>query len=185
MREHLRQRDRLGLGLGLRSCRPLPGGIGGIIVIAARVLEEEQHDKEICSGEARDKVPAPGERVERHRAAEVKLRQVEHEQVQGRADERRDPHDHLRDREVFGAGLGRRVIRDEAVAHSAQARGAADEEAPGDDHPRSATAPCSGALATVSWPWVPVLGSLEPPRRDGENAQKTGKNGGKMGEIRP
>ena len=30
-----------------------------------------------------------------------------------------------------------------------------------------------------------VLGSLEPPHRDGENAQKTGKNGGKMGEIRP
>ena len=44
---------------------------------------------------------------------------------------------------------------------------------------------CLGALDTVSWPWIPVLGSLEPPRRDGENAQKTGKNGGKMGEIRP
>eukprot|EP01045_Picozoa_sp_COSAG04_P002409 COSAG04_NODE_88_length_27314_cov_6.056476_4_plen_246_part_00 len=41
------------------------------------------------------------------------------------------------------------------------------------------TAPrfCLGALATVSWPWVPARGSLEPPRRDGENAQKTGKNG--------
>ena len=35
----------------------------------------------------------------------------------------------------------------------------------------------------VSWPWVP--GSLEPPRQDGENAPKTGKNGEKMGEIRP
>ena len=44
---------------------------------------------------------------------------------------------------------------------------------------------CLGALDTVSWPWIPVLGSLEPPRRDGENAQKTGKNGEKMGEIRP
>ena len=43
---------------------------------------------------------------------------------------------------------------------------------------------CLGALDTVSWPWIPVLGSLEPPRRDGENAQKTGIFGGKMGEIR-
>ena len=41
------------------------------------------------------------------------------------------------------------------------------------------------ALPAVSWPWVPACGSLEPPRRGGENAQKTGKNGGKMGEIRP
>jgi len=40
-------------------------------------------------------------------------------------------------------------------------------------------------LPAVSWPWVPACGLLEPPRRDGENAQKTGKNGGKMGEIRP
>ena len=32
-------------------------------------------------------------------------------------------------------------------------------------------------LPAVSWPWVPAWGSLEPPRRDGENAQKTGKNG--------
>ena len=40
-------------------------------------------------------------------------------------------------------------------------------------------------LPAVSWPWVPAWGLLEPPRRDGENAQKTGKNGGKMGEIRP
>ena len=39
-------------------------------------------------------------------------------------------------------------------------------------------------LPAVSWPWVPAWGSLEPPRRDGENAQKTGKNGEKMGEIR-
>ena len=36
---------------------------------------------------------------------------------------------------------------------------------------------------TVSWPWVPACGSLEPCRRGGENAQRTGKNGGKMGEI--
>ena len=40
-------------------------------------------------------------------------------------------------------------------------------------------------LPAVPWPWVPAWGSLEPPRRDGENAQKTGKNGEKMGEIRP
>ena len=40
-------------------------------------------------------------------------------------------------------------------------------------------------LPAVSWPWVSAWGSLEPPRRDGENAQKTGKNGAKMGEIRP
>ena len=43
---------------------------------------------------------------------------------------------------------------------------------------------CLGALDTVSWPWAPAWGSLEPPRRDGENAQKTGIFGGKMGEIR-
>ena len=42
-----------------------------------------------------------------------------------------------------------------------------------------------GVLSAVSWPWIPAWGSLEPPRRDGENAQKTGKNGEKMGEIRP
>ena len=40
-------------------------------------------------------------------------------------------------------------------------------------------------LPAVSWPWVPAWGSLEPPRRGGENAQKTGGNGGKMGEIWP
>ena len=40
-------------------------------------------------------------------------------------------------------------------------------------------------LPAVSWPWVPAWGSLEPPRRDGENAQKTGIFGEKMGEIRP
>ena len=40
-------------------------------------------------------------------------------------------------------------------------------------------------LPAVSWPWVPAWGLLEPPRRDGENAQKTRKNGEKMGEIRP
>ena len=43
----------------------------------------------------------------------------------------------------------------------------------------------SDPLATVSWPWVPACGSLEPPRSDGENAHKTGKNGEKMGEIQP
>ncbi len=32
----------------------------------------------------------------------------------------------------------------------------------------------SGARAAVSWPWVPAWGSLEPCRRDGENAQKSG-----------
>ena len=42
-----------------------------------------------------------------------------------------------------------------------------------------------GPGAAVSWPWVLAWGSLEPPRRGGENAQKTGENGGKMGEIRP
>ena len=42
-----------------------------------------------------------------------------------------------------------------------------------------------GPRAAVSWPWVPAWGSLEPPRRDGENAQKTRKNAEKMGEIRP
>ena len=31
------------------------------------------------------------------------------------------------------------------------------------------------------WPWVPAWGSLDPPRRDGENAQKTGKKRGKNG----
>ena len=40
-------------------------------------------------------------------------------------------------------------------------------------------------LPAVSWPWVLAWGLLEPSRRDGENAQKTGKNGEKMGEIRP
>ena len=40
-------------------------------------------------------------------------------------------------------------------------------------------------MSAVSWPWVPACGSLEPPRRDGENAQKTGKNGEKMGKIQP
>ena len=39
-------------------------------------------------------------------------------------------------------------------------------------------------LPAVSWPWAPAWGSLEPPRRDGENAQKPGKSGEQMGEIR-
>ena len=34
-----------------------------------------------------------------------------------------------------------------------------------------------GVLPAVSWPWVSACGSLEPPRRDGENAQKRGKTG--------
>ena len=36
-------------------------------------------------------------------------------------------------------------------------------------------------LPAVPWPWVPAWGSLEPPRRDGENAQKNGKRRGKNG----
>ena len=40
-------------------------------------------------------------------------------------------------------------------------------------------------MPAVSWPWVPAWGSLEPPRRDGENAQKTRKNREKIGEIQP
>ena len=32
-------------------------------------------------------------------------------------------------------------------------------------------------LPAVSWPRVPAWGSLEPPRRDGENAQKGGETG--------
>ena len=40
-------------------------------------------------------------------------------------------------------------------------------------------------LPAVSWPWVLAWGLLEPPRQDGENAQKTGIFGEKMGEIRP
>ena len=47
------------------------------------------------------------------------------------------------------------------------------------------SSPLLALLPTVSWAWVPAWGSLEPPRRDGENAQKTRKNGAKMGEIRP
>ena len=47
------------------------------------------------------------------------------------------------------------------------------------------SSPLLALLPAVSWPWVPAWGSLEPSRRDGENAQKTGKNGAKMGEIRP
>ena len=47
------------------------------------------------------------------------------------------------------------------------------------------SSPLLALVPAVSWPWVPAWGSLEPPRRDGENAQKTGENGDKMGEIRP
>ena len=38
-----------------------------------------------------------------------------------------------------------------------------------------------GPRAAVSWPWVLAWGSLEPSRRGGENAQKTGKNGERIG----
>ena len=51
------------------------------------------------------------------------------------------------------------------------------------DHP-SVDAPLLVLLPAVSWPWGPAWGSSEPPRQDGENAQKTRKNGAKMGEIR-
>ena len=44
---------------------------------------------------------------------------------------------------------------------------------------RNHTATLLVLLPVVSWPWVPAWGSLEPPRRDGENAQKTEKTGGK------
>ena len=47
------------------------------------------------------------------------------------------------------------------------------------------SSPLLALAPAVPWPWGPAWGSLEPPRRDGENAQKTGKNGEKMGEIRP
>ena len=40
-------------------------------------------------------------------------------------------------------------------------------------------------LPAVSSPWVSACGSLEPPRQDGENAQKTGKDGYKTAQIRP
>ena len=36
-------------------------------------------------------------------------------------------------------------------------------------------------LPAVSWPWVSAWGSLEPPRRDGENAQKTGEKWARYG----
>ena len=54
------------------------------------------------------------------------------------------------------------------------------------EHPELASPAkrCLGALATVSRPWAPACGSLEPPRQDGENAQTMGKNREKMGEIR-
>ena len=45
------------------------------------------------------------------------------------------------------------------------------------------SSPLLALAPAVSWPWVPAWGSLEPCRRGGENAQKTGENGGKMGEI--
>ena len=38
-------------------------------------------------------------------------------------------------------------------------------------------------VPAVSWPRVPAWGSLEPPRPDGDNAQRTRKNGDEMGEI--
>ena len=39
----------------------------------------------------------------------------------------------------------------------------------------------SSCRLAVSWPWVPAWGSLEPPRQNGENAQKTGEKRGKNG----
>ena len=65
--------------------------------------------------------------------------------------------------------------------------GAAERDAPGDSSQRSGPGlkGARGVLSVVSWPWVPACGSLEPPCRDGENAQKTGKNGEKMGKIQP
>ena len=38
-----------------------------------------------------------------------------------------------------------------------------------------------GPRAAVSWPWVLAWGPLEPSRRGGENAQKTGKKRGEIG----
>eukprot|EP01045_Picozoa_sp_COSAG04_P016631 COSAG04_NODE_1405_length_6901_cov_9.408262_3_plen_257_part_00 len=54
-------------------------------------------------------------------------------------------------------------------------------------HPELAGPPkrCLGALATVSWPWAPAWSSLEPPRRDGGNAQKGEKTGGKWARYGP
>ena len=43
------------------------------------------------------------------------------------------------------------------------------------------SSPLLGPLPAVSWPRVPACGSLEPPRQDGENAQKTGEKRGKNG----
>ena len=36
-------------------------------------------------------------------------------------------------------------------------------------------------VPAASWPWVPACGSLEPPRRGGENAQKTGEKRARYG----
>ena len=47
------------------------------------------------------------------------------------------------------------------------------------------SSPLLALLPAVSWPWVLAWGSLEPPRRGGENAQKTGESGGEMAEIWP
>ena len=43
---------------------------------------------------------------------------------------------------------------------------------------------CPALASTVNLCLALGWGSLEPSRRGGENAQKAGKNGGKMGEIR-
>ena len=47
------------------------------------------------------------------------------------------------------------------------------------------SSPLLALVSAVSWPWVSAWGSLEPSRPGGENAQKTRKNGEKMGEIWP
>ena len=70
-----------------------------------------------------------------------------------------------------------------ARTHSLRAErcGAACRAAMRSEHPELAgpAKRCLGALATVSWPWAPACGSLEPSRRGGENAQKTRKTGNK------
>ena len=47
------------------------------------------------------------------------------------------------------------------------------------------SSPLLDPLPAVFWPWVSAWGSMEPSRPGGENAQKTRKNGEKMGEIWP
>ena len=65
---------------------------------------------------------------------------------------------------------------------------AADSSEPGDPSHcicgvEGGSSPLLALVPAVSWPWVSAWGSLEPPRRDGENAQNTRKNGEEMAEI--